>query len=209
VLRGEGLVRSWGPMPAGSSVHWPGDGGHSLSPLILPPGTSERARAPSSPCATWGSWGPLGNSLARTALVGDAQPQPPWPLLADPSPAHAGNTPACCCHSGTGEPIMGPVTPGGLPSATVRGRLPPLIPLTALSPVQHSMGWECWGRCGGSSPLPGAKPRRQQNCFFLFFQLSVHAWVPGPDVRVLRTEAGQRGLSLQPSLPLRLSGLLC
>ena len=156
VLRGEGLAGGWGLMPAGGSVH-PSRvlGAVSPSPLILLPGTSERALAPSSPCPPWGSWGPLRDDLARPALVGAAQPQPSWPLLTRvpcPSPAQAqgpctgapvlqcSRAPARCCRCVTGEARMGPVPQGGLPSAAVRGRLPLLIPLTALLPVQSSTG---------------------------------------------------------------------
>ena len=147
-LRGEGLAGGWGLMPAGGSV-CPSQvlGAASWSPVTLLPGTSESALAPSSPCPPWGSWGLLRDDLAQLALVGAAQPEPSQPFLAEPTsipcPAqgsHTGLAPACRCCSVTGEPRMGPGPQGDLPTAAVRGRLPPLIPLTALLPVQSSTG---------------------------------------------------------------------
>ena len=89
-LRGEGLAGGWGLMPAGGSV-CPSRvlGAASLTPLILLPGTSERALAPSSPCPLWGSWGPLRGDLARLALVGAAEPQSPSLSSQSPCPSPA------------------------------------------------------------------------------------------------------------------------
>ena len=84
-LRGEGLAGGWGLMPAGGSV-CPSRvlGAASLTPLILLPGASERALAPSSPCPPWGSWGLLRDDLASRLLSG----LPSRSLPASPRRAH-------------------------------------------------------------------------------------------------------------------------
>lgn len=52
------------------------------------------------------------------------------------------------------------------------------------------------GDTGRSTSLPGAKPCRQQKCFFLLIQCSAPAWVPSPVLHILREKAGRQGLSL-------------
>ena len=107
MLRGEGLAGGWGLMPAGGNV-CPSRvlGVASPSPLIVLPGTSERALALSSPCPPWGIWGLTRDNLAWPALAGAAQPQSSWPLLAEPHvrPLASPGPPAFCSVLSLGSP---------------------------------------------------------------------------------------------------------